>query len=87
MQFRTMIGLLAAMTREKTHRIFCRLYCHLICCWTVKSGKHTYFLTNNRNFSQASKAKSKVVTDAGIALESSVVCEEALERELLIANS
>lgn len=49
--------------------------------------KRTYFLTNRRNFSQASKSKPKVIADAGIALESLVVCEEALERELLISNS
>jgi len=49
--------------------------------------KRTNFLNNHRNFSQAPDSKPKVVTDAGIALESLAVCEEALERELLISNS
>ncbi|XP_020260560.1 uncharacterized protein LOC109836927 [Asparagus officinalis] len=49
--------------------------------------KRTNFLNNHRNFLQTSQNMPKVVIDAVIALESLVVCEEALERELLISNS
>jgi len=49
--------------------------------------KCTNFLNNHRNSSQAPENKPKVLTDAGVALESLLVCEEALERELLISNS
>lgn len=44
------------------------------------------FLHNLKTRSE-SQAKPKVVRDAGIALASLAVCEEALERELLISTS
>lgn len=49
--------------------------------------KRTSFLNNLRKCSEAPKTKPKVVSDAAIALASLVVCEEALERELLISTS
>ncbi|XP_010243108.1 PREDICTED: uncharacterized protein LOC104587265 isoform X2 [Nelumbo nucifera] len=49
--------------------------------------KRTNFLNNLREYSEAPKTKPKVVRDAGIALASLVVCEEALERELFISTS
>ncbi|XP_052191749.1 uncharacterized protein LOC127801014 isoform X2 [Diospyros lotus] len=48
--------------------------------------KRTNFLHNLEKCSK-SQAKPKVVRDAGIALASLVVCEEALERELFISTS
>ncbi|KAF7148885.1 hypothetical protein RHSIM_Rhsim03G0220900 [Rhododendron simsii] len=48
--------------------------------------KRMNFLHNLKTSSE-SQAKPKVVRDAGIALASLVVCEEALERELLISTS
>lgn len=49
--------------------------------------KRTKFLNNFRQCSEVSNTKAKVVTDAGIALASLVVCEEALEQELFISTS
>ncbi|KAG5558214.1 hypothetical protein RHGRI_008218 [Rhododendron griersonianum] len=48
--------------------------------------KRMNFLHNLKTSSE-SQAKPKVVRDAGIALASLVVCEEALEQELLISTS
>ncbi|GMP25201.1 hypothetical protein CsSME_00002177 [Camellia sinensis var. sinensis] len=48
--------------------------------------KRIKFLHNLETCSE-SQAKPKVVRDAGIALASMVVCEEALERELFISTS
>ena len=48
--------------------------------------KRINFLHNLEKCSE-SQAKPKVVRDAGIALASLVVCEEALERELFISTS
>ena len=48
--------------------------------------KRTNFLNNLRKSSEM-EPKPKVVQDAGIALASLVVCEEALERELFISIS
>lgn len=42
---------------------------------------------NNLGRSSEALTKPKVVSDAAIALASLVVCEEALERELLISTS
>lgn len=49
-------------------------------------GKRANFLHNLEKYSQTN-TKSKVVRDAGIALASLAVCEEALERELFISTS
>lgn len=49
--------------------------------------KRSNFLNNLRKCSEAYQTKPKVVKDAGIALASLAVCEEALERELLISTS
>ncbi|XP_010933384.1 uncharacterized protein [Elaeis guineensis] len=49
--------------------------------------KRTSFLNNLRKCSEAPETKPKVVSDAAIALASLAVCEEALERELLISTS
>ncbi|CAO2821634.1 unnamed protein product [Amaranthus hypochondriacus] len=48
--------------------------------------KRMNFLSNFTTYSKIS-TKPKVVRDAGIALASLVLCEEALERELLISTS
>ena len=48
--------------------------------------KRINFLRNIETCSE-SQAKPKVVRDAGIALASMVLCEEALERELFISTS
>lgn len=48
--------------------------------------KRVNFL-NNLGKSSGMDPKPKVVQDAGIALASLVVCEEALERELFISIS
>ncbi|KAL7003796.1 GTP diphosphokinase [Sarracenia purpurea var. burkii] len=48
--------------------------------------KRINFLHNLETWSE-SQVKPKVVRDAGIALASMVVCEEALERELFISTS
>ncbi|XP_043695135.1 probable GTP diphosphokinase RSH2, chloroplastic isoform X3 [Telopea speciosissima] len=49
--------------------------------------KRSNFLHNFMKCSEAAKAKPKVVKDAGIALASLAVCEEALEKELFISTS
>ncbi|KAF9617405.1 hypothetical protein IFM89_036326 [Coptis chinensis] len=49
--------------------------------------KRTNFLNNLKSSSKAIEAAPKVVKDANIALASLAVCEEALERELLISTS
>lgn len=49
--------------------------------------KRTSFLDNLKSHSDAAGMKPEVVNDVGIALGSLVVCEEALEQELLISNS
>ncbi|XP_008798007.2 uncharacterized protein LOC103713029 isoform X2 [Phoenix dactylifera] len=49
--------------------------------------KRTSFLNKLRKCSEAPETKPKVVGDAAIALASLAVCEEALERELLISTS
>lgn len=49
--------------------------------------KRTNFLNNHRKCSHAPDTMPKAVSDAGVALASLAVCEEALERELLISNS
>ncbi|KMT16719.1 hypothetical protein BVRB_3g050030 [Beta vulgaris subsp. vulgaris] len=49
-------------------------------------GKRMNYLSNLTSYSKVS-AKPKVVRDAGIALASLAICEEALERELLISTS
>ncbi|XP_020093743.1 uncharacterized protein LOC109713878 isoform X2 [Ananas comosus] len=49
--------------------------------------KRINFLNNLRKCSEASVEKPKVVNDAGVALASLTICEEALERELLISTS
>lgn len=48
--------------------------------------KRTKFLSSLR-ITLETNTKPKVLHDAGIALASLVVCEEALERELIISNS
>lgn len=48
--------------------------------------KQTKFLSSLRSTLETN-TKPKVLHDAGIALASLVVCEEALERELIISNS
>lgn len=48
--------------------------------------KRTKFL-NNLGKTSETQERPKVVQDAGIALASLVVCEEALERELFISTS
>lgn len=48
--------------------------------------KRAIFFHNFANCSDTPK-KPKVVRDAGVALASLVVCEEALERELFISTS
>ncbi|KAE8077307.1 hypothetical protein FH972_015879 [Carpinus fangiana] len=48
--------------------------------------KRTKFLSSLRSTLETN-TKAKVLHDAGIALASLVVCEEALERELIISNS
>lgn len=49
--------------------------------------KRTNFLKNFRSSSKATQTLPKVVIDTSIALASLAVCEEALERELLISTS
>ncbi|KAJ4953259.1 hypothetical protein NE237_030091 [Protea cynaroides] len=49
--------------------------------------KRSNFLHNFMKCSEAAKTKPKVVKDAGIALASLAVCEEALEKELFISTS
>ncbi|KAJ8650556.1 hypothetical protein MRB53_003579 [Persea americana] len=49
--------------------------------------KRTAFLNNLKKCSAIPNIKPKVVSDAGIALASLALCEEALERELLISTS
>jgi hypothetical protein len=48
--------------------------------------KRTKFLSSLKSTLETNM-KAKVLHDAGIALASLVVCEEALERELIISNS
>lgn len=48
--------------------------------------KRTKFLNSLRSTLET-HTKPKVLRDAGIALASLVVCEEALERELIISSS
>ena len=48
--------------------------------------KRTKFLNSLRSTLET-HSKPKVLRDAGIALASLVVCEEALERELIISTS
>lgn len=52
----------------------------------IDRRKRTNFLNNCKKCAKSLK-KPKVVSDAGIALASLVVCEEALERELFISTS
>ncbi|XP_077234872.1 uncharacterized protein LOC143877037 isoform X2 [Tasmannia lanceolata] len=49
--------------------------------------KRTNFLNHLRKCSNIPNSKPKVVSDAGIALASLALCEEALERELFISTS
>ena len=49
-------------------------------------GKRSRYL-NILEKSLETQTKQKVVRDAGIALASMVICEEALERELIISTS
>lgn len=50
-------------------------------------SKRTAFLNNLKKCSTVPNTKPKVISDAGIALASLALCEEALERELLISTS
>ncbi|KAL2921502.1 putative GTP diphosphokinase RSH3 chloroplastic [Bienertia sinuspersici] len=52
----------------------------------IDREKRMDFLSNFTGYSKVS-TKPKVVRDAGIALASLAICEEALERELLISTS
>lgn len=53
----------------------------------VDRRKRSNYITDMGNNSEKLSLKAKVVQDAAVALASMEVCEEALERELLISTS